>query len=95
MHLSAGSGVLTTFTMDEGQVASAFGSLLTTSVVKVNTWSRPRRSFERTYKTGSAELALLSAEGKFSKSTSTVTIKFSVKCPGGGGWGWGGSYDDY
>ena len=84
--LSQGGGVLTTFKMDAEQLSTHFAGLL--KGVKVTTWSQPR-SFRKAHRTGSQELSFLSAEGKFSKSTSTLSLKLMVECGGGDEYGCG------
>eukprot|EP01047_Picozoa_sp_COSAG01_P059247 COSAG01_NODE_7087_length_3359_cov_1.144479_3_plen_263_part_00 len=90
-------GVTTSFHLASGDIAAVFGASLK---AKVATWSRTRRAFEKSYKTGSQEMSFVSAEGKYSTGTSTLTLKFAVNVPGGysgGGFGgYGGGYgDDY
>lgn len=90
-------GVTTSFSMTSAQITEAFGDVK----LKVATWSRSRRAFQKAYQTGSKPVSLLSAEGKYSSNTSTLTMKFNVRVAGGsnghyGGFGWGLAYgDDY
>eukprot|EP00656_Telonema_subtile_P046303 TRINITY_DN52690_c0_g1_i1.p1 TRINITY_DN52690_c0_g1~~TRINITY_DN52690_c0_g1_i1.p1 ORF type:complete len:132 (+),score=42.91 TRINITY_DN52690_c0_g1_i1:39-434(+) len=74
VELHSSGGVLTTFNLDKAQVEAAFGDLIKT--LKVQTWSRPR-SFQKSWKTGSTEISINSAEGKYSKGTSVLTLKFN------------------
>lgn len=87
-------GVTTSFSMTSEQITRAFGDVN----LKVPTWSKSYRAFQKAYKTGSKPVSLVSAEGKYSNNTSTLTIKFNVRVAGGSnGFGWGPSPfgDDY
>jgi len=77
---SSSGGLVTTFSLNTEMLKSAFGNLITG--IKVQTFNRPR-SFQKSYKTGSQEVTLSSAECKYSKGTSNLTLKFSVTCGGG------------
>ena len=79
-------GVATSFTLDGDSLAAAFGD----SKLSVPTW-QAARSFQKAHKTGSEEVAIVSAEGKYSTGTSTLTLKFSLKVAGGRGYGGCGS----
>jgi hypothetical protein len=85
--LSTKGGALTTLALNENQLSSAFGALI--EKIKVPTWSRGHRAFAKSYKTGSVELSIESAEGKYSKGTSKLTLKFQARA--GGGYGGHGS----
>ena len=80
-------GVTTSFSLGASDIARAFGDLK----CKIPTWTQSHRAFQKAYKTGSKEVTLPSAEGKYSSGTSTVTIKFDVRVAGG----YGGSYGGY
>jgi hypothetical protein len=83
-------GVTTKFDLSANDIASSFGDIN----VKVPTWSHTRRAFDRAYKTGSAPVSLLKAEGKYSTGTSTLTVKFTCKVAGSNPYSWGDE-DDY
>mmetsp|Transcript_11462 Transcript_11462/g.38282 ORF Transcript_11462/g.38282 Transcript_11462/m.38282 type:complete len:110 (+) Transcript_11462:237-566(+) len=81
-------GVATSFSLSGEELAAAFGDVK----LSVPTWSQSSRAFQKAHKTGSADVRLASAEGKFSTGTSTLTIKFSLVVDGDfedsghGGW---------
>ena len=86
-------GVTTSFSLGGEQLGAAFGGFK----ASVACWSRTRPgSFQKSYKTGSEDVTLSSAEGKFSTGTSTLTLKFKVvvggdcEYGGTGGRGFGG-----
>ena len=89
----AKKGVTTSFALADAPLAAAFGDFK----CSVPCWSRARRSFEKAYKTGSQDVALLSADGKFSTGTSTMTLKFALRVAGGSSGGCGGffGFGDY
>lgn len=79
-------GVATSFVLEGASLEAAFGGFKASVVC----WSRTRPgSFQKSYKTGSQDVSLRSAEGKFSTGTSTLTLKFRVEVAGGHG-GFGG-----
>ena len=88
----ATKGVTTSFALEGDALAAAFGDLK----ISVPTWSHTHRSFQKAHKTGSAEVSVASAEGKYSTGTSTLTIKFCLRVAGGcgdyGGFGGFGGF---
>ena len=88
--MSSKGGALTTFSLSQSELDAAFGELLK---AKVNTFNHPR-AFAKSFKTGSADLSFVSAEGKYSKGTSTLSLKFTARAGGGGGGGGFGGFGD-
>ena len=88
--MSSKGGALTTFSLSQSELDAAFGELLK---AKVNTFNHPR-AFAKSFKTGSADLSFVSAEGKYSKGTSTLSLKFTARAGGGGGFGGFGGFGD-
>ena len=87
VNMKSSGGVVTSFSLDEEQIAAAFGALL--AKVNVQTWNHPR-AFAKSYKTGSTALSFHSADGKYSTGTSVLTLKFNASAGGGGMFGFGG-----
>ncbi|KAJ1456761.1 hypothetical protein M885DRAFT_563868 [Pelagophyceae sp. CCMP2097] len=71
-------GVVTSFPLSGDELAVLFGDVK----LSVPTWTQSMRAFEKAHKTGSADVALAHAEGKYSSGTSTLTIKFSLVVSG-------------
>jgi len=85
-------GVTTSFSLTKETLTHTFGE----NKLNVQTWSISR-NFQTAYKTGSQNVSLLSADGKYSTGTSTLTLKFTVSIGGGvsgigGGWVDDGDY---
>jgi hypothetical protein len=75
-----GASKVTSFALSQEDIAVAFGAGGITA--KVATWTRPR-GFQKGHKTGSQELSVSAATGKYSAGTSTVTMKFDCEVAGG------------
>ena len=71
-------GVTTSFSISSDQITAAFGDM----TLKVATWSKSYRAFQKAYQTGSKPVSVVSAEGKYSSNTSTLTMKFNVRVAG-------------